>query len=253
MTNAISTYLKYANVQMAAEALFNQQGNAPGSTFSGPITDANIGILTLGNNRTSRFTAIQADEFSKDWSVVEHISNTPTGFSGTLFRAVRTDEARGIKIGELVISFRSTEFIDDSARDAEATNNLEIKAHGWAFGQIGDMQDWYASLKSSGKIPSSRQITVTGYSLGGHLATAFGLLHKNDLTAAYTPLVAATYTFNGAGVGQVNAGHTLQEAIDTFRQYRNAPVLVTFDNTELDDVYMSICGRVAPMREAVPC
>jgi hypothetical protein len=239
---------------MAAESLFGiTDVDLPGAVRLG--TSMSVASLTKGNTRSSKFTETQATQFIADgWTVVEHKSNTTTGFSGTLFKYTgETDAARGLTKGELVISFRSTEFIDDSARDAEATNNLEIKAHGWAFGQIADMQDWYASLKSSGKIPSSRQITVTGYSLGGHLATAFGLLHKNDLTAAYTPLVAATYTFNGAGVGQVNAGHTLQEAIDTFRQYRNAPVLVTFDNTELDDVYMSICGRVAPMREAVPC
>jgi len=38
------------------------------------------------------------------------------------------------------MSFRSTEFADDAARDNEATNKLEIKDHGWAFGQIADME-----------------------------------------------------------------------------------------------------------------
>jgi hypothetical protein len=221
MANETTTYLKYANLQMAAESLFGiTDVDLPGAVRLG--TSMSVASLTKGNTRSSKFTETQATQFIADgWTVVEHKSNTTTGFSGTLFKYTgETDAARGLTKGELVISFRSTEFIDDSARDAEATNNLEIKAHGWAFGQIADMQDWYASLKSSGKIPSSRQITVTGYSLGGHLATAFGLLHKNDLTAAYTPLVAATYTFNGAGVGAVNAGKNLGQVIADFQSHR---------------------------------
>ena len=224
MTTDIATYLKYANLQMAAEALFQfnpklATGNAaPGAVASYPVI--NPVDLTEGNNRSSRFTAIQADEFSKDWAVVEHKSNTSTGFSGTLFRALRTDESRSIKEGELVMSFRSTEFIDDAVRDNQATNALEIKEKGWAFGQIDDMQNWYASLQLNGKLNPGVPLTITGYSLGGHLATAFNLLHKNDVIASGAPLINATYTFNGAGVGQVKDGHTLQEIIDAFHAAR---------------------------------
>jgi hypothetical protein len=132
-----------------------------------------------GSTHSSRFTPVQADEFVKDWTVVEHISNTSTGFSGTLFRALRTDEARGITAGELVLSFRSTEFIDDAARDNQATNSLEIKEKGWAFGQIDDMKTWVDALYASGKIAPTEPLTVTGYSLGGHLATAFNLLYPS--------------------------------------------------------------------------
>ena len=170
--------------------------------------------------RSSRFTQIQADEFIKDWTVVEHISNTTTGFSGTLFRALRNDESRGIKAGELVLSFRSTEFADDAARDNQATNVMEIKAEGFAFGQIADMEKWFSELKSSGKLDPGASLTVTGYSLGGHLATAFNLLHGNDLTAFGAPLIAATYTFNGAGVGTVTSGGTLAQVMADFTRHR---------------------------------
>ena len=71
---------------------------------------------------------------------------------------------------------------------------MEIKEHGWAFGQIADMEAWYKNLKVDGIPLSEKQFTVTGYSLGGHLATAFNILH---------PEAKATYTFNGAGVGDV--------------------------------------------------
>jgi hypothetical protein len=101
--------------------------------------------------------------------VLDQRANTPTGFSGTLFKSNKT--------GELVMSFRSTEFIDDAARDNQATNALEIKETGWALGQIRDMQAWYADLRKSsldptktttGTINQGQPFKVTGYSLGGH-------------------------------------------------------------------------------------
>jgi hypothetical protein len=50
MPNEISTYLKYANLQMAAEAFLNDAGE----TYKEQ--------LTTGNNRTSNFTAVQAND-----------------------------------------------------------------------------------------------------------------------------------------------------------------------------------------------
>lgn len=207
-TNYASTCWKYANLQMAAESLFGVLVTDASGTLrgSGSMTP---GSLMLGNNRTSSFPEILAKQFiDAGWTVVEHISNTPTGFSGTLFKNNAT--------GELVLSFRSTEFADDAARDNQATNSLEIKDKGWAFGQIADMEQWFSSLKSSGTLDPATPITVTGYSLGGHLATAFNLLHQNDLTAFGAPLISATYTFNGAGVGLVTDGRTLSQVLAEF-------------------------------------
>ena len=128
---SVTNYLKYANLQMAAEALYEFNPNLTGGKTSAGATAAYPTIpatfLTEGNNRSSRFTSTQAQAFiAEGWTVVEHISNTTTGFSGPLFRG---------KTGELVMSFRSTEFADD-ARDNQATNTLEIKEQGWAFGQL---------------------------------------------------------------------------------------------------------------------
>ena len=172
MANDIATYLKFANVQMAAEALYGLDIATPGTLFKNVIDPL---VLTRGNTRSSKFTTTQAAEFADDWTVVEHISNTETGFSGTLLRARRSDAARGIVAGELVMSFRSTEFADDWARDSVATNDMEIKQKGWAFGQIADMEKWYAHLRTSYGADftnAGNQFSVTGYSLGGHLATA---------------------------------------------------------------------------------
>ena len=203
-TNQISTYLKYANLQMASEGLFGEN-NDVGS----PITTAkapdlvNTDFLVVGNNHTSKFTTVLKDQLiAGGWQVIAHQPNTSTGFSGTLFKNNQT--------GELVVSFRSTEFIDDAVRDNQATNKMEIKEHGWAFGQIADMEAWWAQLKADGKVAGA--VTVTGYSLGGHLATAFNLLHSTE--------VAATYTFNGAGVGDMTGTKTLAEVMADFQRMR---------------------------------
>lgn len=226
MSADVNAILQYANLQMAAEALLD--------------TIPEVGLLkalTNGNNRSSKFTTTQADQFIADgWTVLDHQPDTSTGFSGTLFKNTKT--------GELVMSFRSTEFADDAVRDNQATNDLEIKNKGWAFGQISDMEAWFVSLKDSGKIDPGTPIGVTGYSLGGHLATAFAMLHANDLTAMGAPLIGGTYTFNGAGVGQVNAGHNLREVIDNFTQLRNAPALVSLGDAQLNDAYMSFRARI---------
>ncbi|KAB2919889.1 MAG: hypothetical protein F9K30_16815 [Dechloromonas sp.] len=198
----IFDYLKYANLQMSAEAfLVDDLGN--------PLTgDRYLEALKNGNFHASKFTATQAAEFAAQWEVLDQCPNTPTGFSGTLFRNKANPN-------ELVLSMRSTEFIDDAIRDSASTNTLEIHDTGWAWGQISDMEAWYAQLKTAGLIPSGAQLNVTGYSLGGHLATAFNLLHQNELNGGQV------VTFNGAGVGELKTG-TLQEAVSYFDTLRGS-------------------------------
>ena len=115
------------------------------------------------------------------------------------------------------MSFRSTEFADDAVRDNQATNTLEIKEKGWAFGQIADMESWYASLKADSTKLGSNGFSVTGYSLGGHLATAFNLLRQRDGTSGK---IAGTYTFNGAGVGKIDNTQSLNNLIADFDRLR---------------------------------
>ncbi|PAU64400.1 hypothetical protein BZL41_10370, partial [Pseudomonas sp. PIC25] len=89
-TLSISDYLKYANLQMAAEALYGfdatiNPNQEPGKDTSGALTKEN---LTTGNHHASTFTKTQVElsGLTSDWVVVEHLSNTSTGFSGTLFK-----------------------------------------------------------------------------------------------------------------------------------------------------------------------
>jgi len=143
-TQEIATYLKYANLQMAAEAFLV---DTTGKTLSGkPLVDA----LVYGNGHPSRFPALVAEEFAKDWKVVDQKANTESGFSGTLFECLTNDSSRGLAKGDLVMSFRSTEAIDDTLRDSEGTNRC-ISSNGWAFGQIADMEDWYRCLIQQGQ------------------------------------------------------------------------------------------------------
>ena len=207
-TPTIADYLKYANLQMAAEAFIRDEKTKLLASAGQPLIDA----LVAGNNHASKFTASEANKFAADWEVLDQCANTPTGFSGTLFRNRTTNE--------LVMSFRSTEFIDDAVRDNLATNTDEIKNTGWAWGQISDMEDWYDKLKKDPKLLGDKPFSVTGYSLGGHLAAAFNLLHPDSA-------LQQVVTFNGAGVGKITSG-TLQDALKTFNDLRR-------DYTKIED------------------
>lgn len=200
-TPSTETLLKFSRVQLAAEAI-----NLANGLTGAALSDA----LVNGNSRSSKFVRADADAFAAEWEVVKHKPNTSTGFSGTLFKRKGTNE--------LVLSFRSTEFADDAARDNQATNTLEVAQHGWAFGQIADMQEWVNSL--AGDIPIGAPLTVTGYSLGGHLATAYDLLYSNPAGQFHAGQII---TFNGAGVGEVIGGEAhLGEVISAFNARRKS-------------------------------
>ena len=230
MENNIAEVLKLANLQMAAEAFLQPRGGY--LPITGELLEpANLTsfrtMLREGNTHSSRFPISLASEFSLDWEVLDQKANAPSiaggsGFSGTLFRAKRDAPERGIKSGELVIAFRSTEFRDDNIRDSKSTNELELKDLGWAFGQIAEMQEWYAKLTSSADgaplIPANAKFSVSGYSLGGHLATAFNLLLA---ARGEESRIQKTFTFNGAGSGGLVEGANLSTVINRFVSLRD--------------------------------
>ena len=76
----VAEYLKFANLQMAAEALYNFDANKnsnliPGQDATGLLTADN---LTTGNRHASAFapTQVTFSQLTDDWAVVEHKSNT---------------------------------------------------------------------------------------------------------------------------------------------------------------------------------
>lgn len=220
---SVAELLEMSRTQIVAEAFLKDEDkkleflHPEGYTFKNVALDSKI--LEEGNNHTSILTAPQIKEFMENWEVVAYLPNTTTGFSGTLFKAKRDIPGTTIKAGEKVMSLRSTEFIDDAVRDNQATNKMEIADRGWAFGQIDDLEQWFQGLRNEKLIGDGEQIRITGYSLGGHLATAFNILHRDE------GLIKNTYTFNGAGVGRKTKEEemdkeTLKNIIHQFHETR---------------------------------
>ena len=103
--NDISTYLEFSNLQIASEAFIgDSQSEKPGTIIPGNRFERRN--LILGNGHTSKFTETAADEFMQHWRVVEHITNTKTGFSGTLFEALEDIPRSGVKAGDQILPFR---------------------------------------------------------------------------------------------------------------------------------------------------
>ncbi len=68
MSNEITTYLKYAHLQIAAEAFIAPKISTPGNTT---IRVIDKDLLENGNERTSKFTETDAQWFTETWTVVE--------------------------------------------------------------------------------------------------------------------------------------------------------------------------------------
>ena len=106
------------------------------------------------------------------------------------------------------------------------------------------MEDFYAELKATGKISSTDFFYVTGYSLGGHLATAFNLLRQE---AGEAERIVHTYTFNGAGTGSLLGGAQLQDILSDFRKWRSDPSSIpwsTFSPTHRQYIEREAASRV---------
>ncbi len=205
MNSELTTWLEYAKLQLASEAFITHRVTGL-QRFSGPALQT---ALIEGNDHASRFTPTEAAAFTNRYEVVAHEANTGTGFSGTLFWDTE-------KL-EYTLSFRSTEFVEDALADSVGTNE-GIAEYGWAFGQIADMEDWWAQLNQDIPGLAGKQVTVTGYSLGGHLATAFAQLRAE---AGELARINHIYTFNGAGTGGILPGHSLTEVMALFRSVRD--------------------------------
>jgi len=164
--NTISKYLDLCHLQVAAEALLD-------------VTPDLKTALEIGNKHNTKLTPTEAEDFVARFDVVAHKPNTNTGFSGTLFKAKDNDAQSGLQEGQYFLVFRSTEFVDDAIRDSEGTN-MSIAKNGWAFGQICAMEEWYKGLLDSKDLPATGDLTIVGYSLGGHLANAFRLLRQEE-------------------------------------------------------------------------
>ncbi|HRI39577.1 MAG TPA: hypothetical protein PLO50_13560, partial [Nitrospira sp.] len=192
----VRVWLDFALQQIAAESYIHR-------AQSGEL--GLIPVLKTGNNNLpgdqsdtpilsgkTRMTALQVQQFTQRYQIIDHHANDATGFSATLMKDMATNT--------YTLSFRSLEYQNqtqggDWERDGMGGAAGEIAGAGFALGQLVSMERYYQELKSAGKLPIGATLNVTGYSLGGHLATVFTQLHSNDINH--------TYIFNGAGIGQV--------------------------------------------------
>lgn len=82
-------------------------------------------------------------------------------------------------------------------------------------------------------------IEVTGYSLGGHLASAFNLMYPGD--------AARTVTFNGAGIGTFDIDATpLKGLVSLFAELSTQDYSSQIGNNELRELY----GRLRSTSDA---
>ena len=211
MPNDITTWLKFALQQMAAESYLdgiNRQdpaaviaalvagNNAPGSNPNLPLGATRfVNLQTVAN--AAQITG-SAQAFVGRYQIVDPHANDATGFSATLIQERGTNN--------FTLSFRSTEYknrVDGGDYERDGANGLfltgavgEIVTKGFAFGQLAAMEAYYTKLKTDGTLPAGAVLNVTGYSLGAHLATVFAELHAAEIQHAYT--------FNGPGRGTFN-------------------------------------------------
>lgn len=208
----ISTWLQFALQQMAAESYLDQLTS--GRQLKDILIDGNndsrvilpeqfLGKTRFTDQLTSYFVPTPGS--SARYQIVDHHANDATGFSATLMKDLTT--------GQYTLSFRSLEYQNhaqggDWERDGQGGAAGEIAGSGFALGQLVSMERYFSDLQqgklTNGTIDPALQaffatqtntINVSGYSLGGHLATVFTMLHESR--------VNHTYIFNGAGIGQV--------------------------------------------------
>jgi len=129
------------------------------------------------------FTFEQAQIFVNRYTVIRQFNDESTGFAATLFFDEET--------GKQVLAIRGTEFsTEDYATD------ILVGLLGVATDQFNSLKHFIAELQSDPAITLDN-LTVTGHSLGGHLATLL------TLDEALGGLVEQAYTYNGAGLSVV--------------------------------------------------
>lgn len=198
MNDTIARWYRFALQQMAAESMLDRfllEGRALETVLNEGNTDTRRAPEPSGY---TRMPAAQAAEFIANNQVVAHRANDATGFSGTLLRDQGT--------GEYTLSIRSTEYKNlanggDAERDNLRGANGEIVLNGFALGQLAALEDFYQ--REVLPVVGANKINVTGYSLGGHLATVF--------TETHAVQVKAAYVFNAAGRGRFVVGDTTAE------------------------------------------
>jgi hypothetical protein len=207
----VCDYLKYANLQMAAEAFLKQRIDWRGALLGWYDL---ITALKAGNNRSLLFTDTQATAFAdpNGRCSTKRPTRTPAFPARCSKRSRTTPRSASRRTNSSSPSAPPNSSTISPVTTRPPTNWNWPKA-AFALGQIADMEAWYAELlapsRTGGQPPLlGKTYSVTGYSLGGHLATVFNQLRQAEDTTrpAAGESRRQVITFNGAGVGQIDNG-----------------------------------------------
>ena len=203
MINAIEKYFEYAQLAQASYGLFTSHDAA---SVKAKLTDID-------------FTELQASVFSDPstgYTLLSHQPNTLSGFSASVFQSAS---------GEYTLAIRGTEVdLAGLITDWGTANIADIGFNGIAIKQAIDLMNYYQQLTAVAGQPlvqyqytdgpilpglpgysitagsisyttstatetgvlAGKHFTVTGHSLGGHLALIMGRLAPGFVDAVYT-------------------------------------------------------------------
>jgi len=115
------------------------------------FSDPNVSIIAAlqNTNNGGSFSLAQATAFVEEWTVVDQLPDTESGFSGTLFKN---------KAGEYSFSLRGTTLgVTDLMEDV-----ADVLMDGIAIEQIVDMYNYWQSLTHVGIYDAKQLTTLVG-------------------------------------------------------------------------------------------
>src|SRR3990172_1148461 len=209
MASQFHVWYESALKQTAAESYLDQIDTSDRQRYKEALLRGNNRLGCPSERGFSRFTDPQAEQFVDRVRVVQHYANDSSGFSATLLFDTQTNE--------YTLSIRSTEFRNqrdggDFERDGPGAG-ADIAGKGFAFAQIASMEHFYREVVEPAV--GTAKLNVTGYSLGGHLATIFTELHPDA--------VSQTHLFNAAGRGGLKPGSSIQKVVEIYEAVLASP------------------------------
>lgn len=261
MINAIEKYFEYAQLAQASYGSF--------TSFDTLSVKAKLEEVNKGN-----FTIKQADEFLKQYTLISHQPNTLSGFSASVFKSAPDENG----VVEYTLAIRGTEVdLAGLITDWGTANIADIGFNGIAIKQAIDLMNYYQRLTAVAGQPlvqyqyedgpilpglpgysitagsishitstatetgvlAGKHFTVTGHSLGGHLALIMGRLAPN--------LVDAVYTYNAPGfdTGLVGGSNNTEWFFNTLAQEQAeatglpAAIGTTFDTAKIANLVVA--------------
>lgn len=133
---SIEKTMMMAELSEASYADFSVALQSDGSYLRSRVKNAITNIGGAGNG----FSNTQASDFVSRWRVVDHLPNTITGFSATVFESIANP-------GSFVLATRGTELLlSQFYQDVLLADIADIGADGIALNQAIDLFNYYQRL-----------------------------------------------------------------------------------------------------------